>query len=90
MKYRVLWFIEFALIALLFLVLVLPIQDYAMREFKEYMQNPSPATRKAFEDKSQEESRLRQDIAIFIAVGILIVAIPIYRNRRRSPKAPIS
>jgi hypothetical protein len=90
MKYRVLWFIEFALIALLFLVLVLPIQDYAMRQFKEYMENPSPATRKAFEDKSQEESRLRRDIAIFVAAGVLILAVPIDRNRPQNSKGSLS
>jgi hypothetical protein len=58
MKYRVLWFIEIILIAMLFLALTLPIQDYAMREYKEYLRDPSAATRKAFDDKKQDESRL--------------------------------
>jgi hypothetical protein len=87
MKYRALWFIEIVLIALLALVLLLPIRDYAMKEYKEYTQHPSPETLKAFHDKSEEESRLRQIIAIPIAVVVLTLAIPIYRIRRRTRMA---
>jgi len=88
MRHQVLWFIEIVLVALLFLVLVVPIQDYAMREYKEYLRYPSPATLKAFQDKAEEESRLRHEVAISIAAVVLILAIPIYRMRHRSPKAP--
>ena len=58
-----------------------------MREFKEYLRHPSPQTLKAFQEKSQEESRLRQEIAIPIAVVVLTLAIPIYRIRYRTKKA---
>jgi hypothetical protein len=88
MRYRGLWFIEIALIALLFLVLTVPIQDYAMREFKEYLRHPSSETRKAFENKAAEESQLRHKIAIPIAALVLTLAIPLYRMRFRNPKAP--
>jgi hypothetical protein len=84
MKYRVLWFIEIVLVALLALVLLVPIQDYAMREFKEYTRNPSPATLKAFQDKSEEESRLRLMIATPLAAVMFTLAIPIFRIRKRS------
>jgi hypothetical protein len=88
MKYRVLWLVEIMLVVFFFLVLVVPIQDYAMREFKVYLRHPSPATLKAFQDKAEEESRLRHEIAIPIAAVVLTLAIPIYRMRHRSPKAP--
>jgi hypothetical protein len=88
MKYRALRFIEITLVVLLFLVLVLPIQDYAMREFKEYLRHPSPETFKPFQNKAEEEPRLRRAIAIPIATVALILAIPIYRTRKRSLKAP--
>jgi uncharacterized membrane protein len=90
MKYRVLWFAEIILIVLFFLVLALPIQDYAMREFKEYLRNPSAATRKAFDDKKQEESQMRRSVAIFIALGALVLTVPLYRNRPRNPNVPVS
>lgn len=86
MKYRVLWFVEIVLVALLAFVLVVPIQDYAMREFKEYMRNPSPATSKAFQDKSEEEFHLRLMVAIPLAAVVFTLAIPIFRIRTRSRK----
>jgi hypothetical protein len=88
MKYRALWFLEVVLVVALFFVLLVPIQDYAMREFKEYLRHPSPRTLKAFQEKSQEESGLRQNIAIPLAIVVLALALPIYRIRHRSAKAP--
>jgi hypothetical protein len=88
-RYRALWSLELTFIALFFLVLVLPMQDFAMREYKEYMQNPSKEPRKAFEDKRQEELRVRRDGTILIATGVLALTIPLYRNRPRNPTAPV-
>ncbi len=87
MKYRALWFLEVVLVVALFFVLFVPIQDYAMREFKAYLRHPSPQTLKAFQEKSQEESRLRQNIAIPLAIVVLTLAVPIYRIRHRTIKA---
>ncbi len=86
-RYRILWSLELVFIALFLLVLVLPIQDYAMREYKEYMQSPSAETRKAFEDKRQEELQVRRDGAILIAIAVSVLTILLYRNR---PKSPVS
>jgi len=88
MKYRALLFLEVVLVLVLLFVVFVPIQDYAMREFKEYLRHPSPQTLKAFQDKSQEESKLRRNIAIPLAAVVLTLAIPIYRIRRRATKAP--
>jgi hypothetical protein len=67
------------------LILVLPIQDYALREFKDWQRNPSRRTLKAFEDKRQDELRLRTTIAVpFIAFAGLL-ACTLFRSRP-SPK----
>src|SRR5271154_2589060 len=42
MKYRALWFTEIVLIVLLLGVVYVPVQDYAMTEYKEYLRHPSP------------------------------------------------
>jgi hypothetical protein len=88
MKYRALRFLEAVLVVALLFVLFVPIQDYAMSEFKEYVRHPSPQTLKTFQQKNQEESRLREIIAIPLAIVVLALAIPIYRNRKRTTKAP--
>jgi hypothetical protein len=88
MWYRALWLVEIILMLLLALVLLLPIQDYAMREFKEYLENPSPQRLKTFQDKSAEETQLRHGIALPIAAVVVILAIPLYRRRNRNPRTP--
>jgi hypothetical protein len=88
MMYRTLWFLEVVLVVILVFVLTVPVQDYALREFKEYWRHPSPQTLQAFRDKTEEESQLRHEIAIPIAAVVLTVAILLYRKRHRSPKAP--
>jgi len=88
MKYRALWFTEIVLIVLLLGVVYVPVQDYAMTEYKEYLRHPSPITLKAFQDKTEEEFRLRKIAAIPIAIGLFTIAVAISRVRRRSPKAP--
>ncbi|HEY6946799.1 MAG TPA: hypothetical protein VI431_16800 [Candidatus Acidoferrum sp.] len=84
MKYRVLWLLEIVLGALLLFVLFVPTQDYALREYKEYLRHPSSETLKAFQEKSQEEAQLRGGVAIFLAAAGLVVAIPIFRIRNRN------
>ena len=58
-SYRVLWVCEVVSIVIFAFVLTVPVQDYAMREFKEWYRNPSPDTLKAFRLKQEEESHLR-------------------------------
>jgi ABC-type phosphate transport system permease subunit len=84
--YRVLWFLELVVILVIALVLILPIQDYALREFKEWQLHPSPETLTAFQQKSHEESQLRMIIAGSLAVAAVILAIPIVRFRSKSRK----
>ena len=79
--HNILWILELLTIAVLALILVLPIQDYALREFKDWQRNPSPQKLKAFQDKRQDEPRLRMTIAVpFIALAVLL-AFPLSRYR---------
>ena len=80
-KYRVLWLLEIVLAMLLLFVLIAPIQDYAVREYKEYLRQPSPEAPKAVQDKSQEESQSRRGIAIFLVAVGFSISIPIFRTR---------
>jgi len=82
--YRAFVFLEVVLIVI-FLFALVPIQDYAIREFREYMRNPSPQTRQAFLDKKREETRLHEKIAIPIACIAVVLMIPIFRNRPGRP-----
>jgi hypothetical protein len=85
--YSIFWVLELLTVGALALILALPIQDYAFREFKDWQQNPSPQTLRAFQDKRQDELRLRMTIAVpFIALAGLL-AFPLFRSR---PKAKTS
>jgi hypothetical protein len=66
----------------LVLALTLPIQDYALREFFEWRQHPSPETYKAFVEKQQQERGVRLLIAVPL-VGIAVLLIRPLRKYRR-------
>jgi hypothetical protein len=80
-SYRVLWICEVVSIVVFAFVLTVPIQDYAMREFKEWYRNPSPDTLKAFRLKQQEESNLRLITAAPFGIAALLLAFPLFRLR---------
>jgi hypothetical protein len=79
--YSVVWILELSTIAVLALILVLPIQDYALREFKDWQRNPSRRTLKAFEDKRQDELRLRMTIAVPFIAFAASLACTLFRSR---------
>jgi len=82
--YRVLWVVEIIAIVIATFVVTVPIQDYALREFKAWVSHPSPEAFTAFRNKQQEESRLRMTIAApFVTLAILL-ALPLYRLRPKS------
>ena len=84
--YRVMWAIEITAILIVILVLTVPIQDYALREFKEWLSHPSPETLTAFRNKQEEEPRFRMIVsAPFVALAVLL-AFPLYRLRS-APKS---
>lgn len=90
--YRILWVFEaVAVIALAFL-LTLPIQDYAMREFKEWQRHPSIETERAFRDKQREEPLVRPMTAAPFGAAALLLTIPLYglKRKRQRPILPAS
>ena len=62
--------------------LIMPIQDYAMTEYKAYMSHPSPETDAAFKRKVNEESWVR----LMIAAPFGAVALTSFVFRKRSAK----
>jgi hypothetical protein len=86
--HSILWILELLTIAALALILVLPIQDYALREFKDWQRNPSPQTLKAFQDKRPDELRLRMTVALPFMVLAVLLAFPLFRSRPK-PKTSI-
>ncbi len=82
-RYSVFWILELLTIAVLALILWLPIQDYALREFKDWQRNPSPQTLKALQDKRQDEVRLRLTAAVpFLALAALL-AFRLFQSRAK-------
>jgi len=86
--YPILCVFEVIAIVIVIGLLALPIQDYAMREFKEWMRHPSAETRRAFREKQQEEPRARLAIGAPFAVAALLLAIPLFRSGRKSKGQP--
>jgi hypothetical protein len=75
------WVVEIIAILIVIFVLLVPIQDYALREFKEWRSHPSPETLAAFRNKQREEPRFRLIVsAPFVGLSVLL-AFPLYRWR---------
>jgi hypothetical protein len=83
-RYRVLSIVEISAIVVATFVLIVPIQDYALREFKEWHRHPSPETLGAFRNKQHEESHLRMTIAAPLVTLAVLLAFPLYRLRPKS------
>jgi ABC-type maltose transport system permease subunit len=86
-SYSLLIVVEMLTIIVIALLLILPIQDYALREFKDYLRNPSSETSAAFRQKQQEEPRIRVAIAAPFGAAALLMAIPLFRHRQKSRKS---
>lgn len=84
--YRILWVFEAMTVVAVAFLLTLPIQDYAMREFKEWKRNPSIETERAFRDKQREEPLLRLTIAAPFTAAALLLAIPLFKFRQKQRK----
>jgi hypothetical protein len=81
--YRTLWALDIVAILIAALMLVIPIQDYAMRGFKTWYQHPSPQTLKAFQDKQQEEFHIRVTLAASVATTAILLGYALKRLRPR-------
>jgi hypothetical protein len=81
--YRILWVFEAMLVVAAAFLLTIPVQDYAMREFREWQRHPSIETERAFRDKQREEPMLRLTIAAPFTAAALLLAIPLFRLRQK-------
>ncbi len=79
----VLWVFELLAIIALVLVMVLPIQDYALREFIEWREHPSSETYKAFIEKQRQERAVRFMIAVPLVVTAVLLTGPLKKYRQK-------
>jgi hypothetical protein len=81
--YRILW--VFAVVAILttLFALFVPVQDYALGGFKEYVEGPTPATLRAFQGKQREATQLRLVIAGSCTTATILLAVPLLRLRSK-------
>jgi len=85
-----LWVFEAMAIVLVVLLLALPIQDYAHREFTEWYVHPSPERLQKLRAKQQEEFRVRLKVAAPFAAAAVFVPFLIFRLRRVSTKSSLT
>jgi hypothetical protein len=83
-RYRILCIAEVVAIFLVAFVLIVPVQDHALRQFREWRTHPSPETFKALQDKQKEESRLRLILAALSGGAAFVLAIPLVKFRAQS------
>lgn len=82
--YVVLWVLEVLAIVGLVLAIALPIQDYALREYIQWQQHPSPETYKAFLEKHRQENSVRLIIAVPFAVAAVVLVGPLRKRHRKA------
>lgn len=82
--YALLWVLEILAIVGLVLAVALPIQDYALREFIEWQQHPSPETYTAFLEKRRQEQSVRFIFAVPLGVTAVLLSGPLRKYRRKS------
>jgi hypothetical protein len=81
--YLTLWVFVVVAIVGLVLALTLPIQDYALKEFLEWRQHPSPETYKAFLEKQRQERAVRFIVAVPFGVAAVLLTGPLRKYRRK-------
>lgn len=81
--YVVLWVFEVLAIIAIVVAMVLPIQDYALREFVEWREHPSPQTYKIFVEKQRQERAVRFVIAFPFLITAVLLTGPLKRYRQK-------
>ena len=78
--------LEWVAILLFALVLIMPIQDYALREYETYIAHPSPQTLDAFHQKQRTEWQARLMIAVpFGAAAVLLARLAFLGRKAIQP-----
>jgi hypothetical protein len=65
------------------LALALPTQHYALREYIQWQQHPSPETYKAFLEKHGQETAARLIFAVPFAVTAVLLTGPLKKYRQK-------
>ena len=81
--YVVLWVFEALMIVGLVLAFALPIQNYALREYIQWQQHPSPETYKAYLETQRLERAMRFVIAAPCGVTAILLTRPLKRYRQK-------
>ena len=80
--YRLLWVCEAVAIVGLVLALIVPIQDYALREYIAWRQHPSPETYQALLEKQRQGRAVRVWVAVPFGVAAILLTGPLRRHGR--------
>jgi len=81
--YVAFWVLEIVAIIAIALVLVLPVQDFALREFVDWREHPSSESLEKFIAKQQQERVMRFIIAVPLGVTAVIVAGTLKKYRQK-------
>ena len=81
--YVVLWVFEVLAIIAIVVAMVLPIQDYALREFFEWREHPSPETYRVFVEKQRQERAVRFVIVVPFLVTAVLLTGPLKKYRQK-------
>jgi hypothetical protein len=73
--------LEVVLILLTMITFILPVQDYGLREYKEWWSNRTPEAWKAFENKKEKEFEVH--VAIGSAFGLSAMGLGVLIIRKR-------
>lgn len=81
--YAVLCAVEVLAIVAIALAMVLPIQDYALKEYLEWQAHPSPQTYQLFMEKQRQEHAARLLLAAPAVVAAVVVAGALNKHRAK-------
>ena len=82
--YRILGMVEAVAILVILFALLVPVQDYTLREFKNWVEHPTPETLKAFQDKQREATQFRMTIAASSTTAAILLAFPLLKRRSKT------
>ena len=74
--------VDVILLVLAALAFMLPIQDYALHEYRIWLRNPSAQNWRAFQGKKKEEIEIRTEVGFLLA--LTGVGLGLYIVRKRS------
>ena len=68
-----LWTVQGVLVLTIALLLVLPIQDHGLAQFKEWQDHPSADALRAFQDKKRQEWQIKLSLVVPLVIVVLLL-----------------